>query len=141
MSTVTEIETALKELPLEEAQRLGRWLQRYLDEQSAADSTRTTQASIRLPDYAARRRMVLGDKVLPQARRGRLGEVRERHLRERVREEAADAEGAEGHDQRRAEAPVAVHGERDQREEPRAEGAAHERRERRPYDHRRRITD
>jgi hypothetical protein len=65
MSTVTEIETALTELPLEEAQRLAQWLQKYLDQQSAANTARTSQASIRLPDYAARRRMILGDKVLP----------------------------------------------------------------------------
>jgi hypothetical protein len=30
MSTVPEIESGLKELPLEEAQRLSQWLQKYL---------------------------------------------------------------------------------------------------------------
>lgn len=65
MSTITEIETALKELPLEEAQRLVQWLQKYLDQQTATNTSRTSQTSIRLPDYAARRRMILGDKVLP----------------------------------------------------------------------------
>ena len=65
MSTITEIETALKELPLEEAQRLAQWLQKYLDQQTATNTSRTSQTSIRLPDYAARRRMILGDKVLP----------------------------------------------------------------------------
>lgn len=65
MSTVTEIETALKELPVEEAQRLARWLQKYLDQQAATNASGPSQTSIRLPDYATRRRMILGDKVLP----------------------------------------------------------------------------
>ena len=65
MSTVTQIETALKELPLEEAQRLAQWLQKYLDQQTATNASRTSQAPIRLPDYAVRRRMILGGKVLP----------------------------------------------------------------------------
>ena len=65
MSTVLEIESALKELPLHEAQKLAQWLQRYLDQQTAANNTRATQTELRLPDYAARRRMIVGDKVLP----------------------------------------------------------------------------
>ena len=65
MSTVKEIESALKELPLDEAQRLSRWLQKYLDQQAAAGTARPSQTSSRLPDYAARRRMILGAKVLP----------------------------------------------------------------------------
>ena len=65
MSTVTEIETALKELPLQEAQKLAQWLQKYLDQQTAADTAPASQGKVRLPDYAARRRMILGDKVLP----------------------------------------------------------------------------
>ena len=65
MSSVTEIETALTELPLEDAQRLTRWLQKYLDRQTAGDTTRASQGAIKLPDYAARRRKILGDKVLP----------------------------------------------------------------------------
>lgn len=65
MSTVVEIETALKELPLQEAQSIAQWLQKYLDQQGRAKNTPATQASVRLPDYAARRRRILGDKVLP----------------------------------------------------------------------------
>jgi urease accessory protein UreF len=65
MSTVLEIESALKELPLHEAQKLAQWLQRYLDQQTAANDTRAIPTELRLPDYAARRRMILGDKVLP----------------------------------------------------------------------------
>lgn len=60
MSTVTEIESALKELPLHEAQTVSQWLQGYLQQQSHVC---TPQAA--LPDYAARRRQVMGDKVLP----------------------------------------------------------------------------
>ena len=65
MSTVTEIESALMELPLEEAQKLAQWLQKYLDQQTAANTAPASQAPVRLPDYAARRRMIFGDKVLP----------------------------------------------------------------------------
>ena len=65
MSTVAEIETALKELPLEQAQRLAQWLQKYLDQRTATSTSQTSQTSIRLPDYAVRRRMILGDRVLP----------------------------------------------------------------------------
>jgi len=76
MSTVTEIEIALKELPLEEAQKLAQWLQKYLEQQAAVNTTRTTRASVRLPDYATRRRKILGDKVLPNM--VMLGRERER---------------------------------------------------------------
>ena len=65
MSTVIEIEAALKELPLQDAQAIAQWLQKYLDQQRDAQTTSASQASVRLPDYAARRRMILGDKVLP----------------------------------------------------------------------------
>ena len=65
MSTVLEIESALKELPIHEARKLAQWLQKYLDQQTAANNTRATPTELRLPDYAARRRMILGDKVLP----------------------------------------------------------------------------
>ena len=65
MSTVIEIEAALKELPRQDAQAIAQWLQKYLDQQRDAQTTSAPQASVRLPDYAARRRMILGDKVLP----------------------------------------------------------------------------
>ena len=65
MSTVVEIETALKELPLQEAQSIALWLQKYLDQQGRARNTLATQVSVKLPDYAARRRRILGDKILP----------------------------------------------------------------------------
>jgi hypothetical protein len=38
MSTVTEIESALRELPLSEVQELAQWLQKYLDQRTAADA-------------------------------------------------------------------------------------------------------
>jgi hypothetical protein len=65
LSTVTEIESALKELPLEEAQKHSQWLQKCLDQQTAAETEKASAGAIMLPDYAARRRMILGDKVLP----------------------------------------------------------------------------
>ena len=65
MSTVLEIESAVKELPIHEAQRLAQWLQSYVEKQTAADKTQHAQAECRLPDYAARRRRIAGDKVLP----------------------------------------------------------------------------
>lgn len=66
MSTVAEIETALKELPLQEAQSIAQWLEKYLDQQSRAiNNTPAPQVSVKLPDYAARRRRILGDKTLP----------------------------------------------------------------------------
>lgn len=65
MSTITEIETALKELPLEEAQNIAQWLQKHLEHQGDTKSPSASQTRLRLPDYAARRRMIFGDKVLP----------------------------------------------------------------------------
>ena len=60
-----EIEAALKELPLQDAQAIAQWLQKYLDQQGVTQTASAPQGSLRLPDYAARRRMILGDKVLP----------------------------------------------------------------------------
>jgi hypothetical protein len=65
MSTVAEIEAALKQLPVQEAQNIARWLQRYLEHQGETQTPSAGQAQLRLPDYAAQRRMILGDKVLP----------------------------------------------------------------------------
>lgn len=57
-----EIEAALKELPLPEAQKIAQWLHHHLDQQNHPGAK---QATVRLPDYALRRRMIFGDKVLP----------------------------------------------------------------------------
>lgn len=65
MSTVLEIESAVKELPIHEAQRLAQWLQSYVEKQTATDKTQHALAECGLPDYAARRRRIAGDKVLP----------------------------------------------------------------------------
>jgi hypothetical protein len=42
MSTVAEIEAALKQLPVQEAQNIARWLQKYLEQQG---DTKTVTAS------------------------------------------------------------------------------------------------
>ena len=65
MSTVLEIESAVKELPIHEAQKLAQWLQSYVDQQTANGGAPAASAGCRLPDYAARRRRIVGDKVLP----------------------------------------------------------------------------
>ena len=65
MSTVVEIESALKELPLQDAQAIAQWLQKYLDLHHSAQPPSASPTSIKLPDYAARRKMIFGDKVLP----------------------------------------------------------------------------
>lgn len=65
MSTVLEIEAALKELPVQDAQAIAQWLQRYLDRQGVTNAASPPQGRVKLPDYAARRRMIFGDKVLP----------------------------------------------------------------------------
>ena len=65
MSTVLEIESAVKELPIHEAQKLAQWLQSYVDQQTATSAAQAPSAECRLPDYAARRRRIAGDKVLP----------------------------------------------------------------------------
>jgi hypothetical protein len=65
MSTVAEIEAALKQLPVQEAQNIARWLQKYLEQQGDTKTVAASQTRLRLPDYAARRRMIFGDKVLP----------------------------------------------------------------------------
>jgi hypothetical protein len=66
MSKVQEIESALKQLPAQEQWEVARWL---LDElEGEVGSTVTGQNGGRvptLPDYAARRRRIFGDKVLP----------------------------------------------------------------------------
>ena len=65
MSTVVEIESALKELPLQDAQAIAQWLQKYLDLHHSAQHPSASQASIKQPDYAARRKIIFGEKTLP----------------------------------------------------------------------------
>ena len=65
MSTVTEIRDALKQLPVREAQNIAQWLQEHLEHQGDTKTASASQTRLTLPDYAARRRMIFGDKVLP----------------------------------------------------------------------------
>ena len=65
MSTVVEIESALKQLPLQDAQAIAQWLQKYLDVHYSTQPPSASQASIILPDYAARRKIIFGEKTLP----------------------------------------------------------------------------
>ena len=55
----------MKQLPVEKAQNIAQWLQRHLEHQGDTRSPSASQTPLKLPDYAARRRMILGDKVLP----------------------------------------------------------------------------
>ena len=66
MRAIKEIGTALKELPLPEAQKLAQWLQKCLGQQTNVNTPMSCQESTRLPRYAARRRLILGDKNLPK---------------------------------------------------------------------------
>ena len=66
MSNVQEIEAALRQLPAQERREVARWLLDELEE--GTDSTATGQngrCAPALPDYAARRRRIFGNKVLP----------------------------------------------------------------------------
>ena len=65
MSTVLEIESAVKELTIHEAQKLAEWLQNYVGKQTATGGVQSASAECKLPDYAARRRRIVGEKVLP----------------------------------------------------------------------------
>jgi hypothetical protein len=65
MSTVAEIGAALKQLPEQSAQDIARWLQKNPEHQGEAKTPSGSQTRLRLPDYAARRRAILGDMVLP----------------------------------------------------------------------------
>ena len=65
MSTVAEIRDALKQLPVQEAQNVAKWLQKYLEHQDDTKTPSASQTRLRLPDYATRRQMIFGGKVLP----------------------------------------------------------------------------
>jgi len=66
MNGLAEIELALRQLPRQDQWHIARWLLEELDESGQAQSdARPRAAPVRLPDYAARRRRIFGDKVLP----------------------------------------------------------------------------
>jgi hypothetical protein len=67
MSSVAEIESALRRLSVEERREIARWLIEELEErdpasQGSGDDNGKASAQ---PDYAARRRRIFGSKVLP----------------------------------------------------------------------------
>lgn len=66
MNGVVEIESALCQLPRQDKWQIARWLLEDLEENGhsqAHDSKAGTPVS--LPDYAARRRRIFGEKILP----------------------------------------------------------------------------
>lgn len=66
MSGVLEIETALRQLPRPDKWQIARWLLEDLEENGREPSgARTAPAPASVPDYAARRRRIFGEKVLP----------------------------------------------------------------------------
>jgi len=70
MNSVLEVEKALRQLPLEDQWEVARWLLDDLQKNTASHATaktsdETTQPAPPLPDYAARRRQIFDNKVLP----------------------------------------------------------------------------
>jgi hypothetical protein len=66
MSKVQEIESALKQLPAQEQWEVARWLLDQLEGGVSGTVTGQNGGHVAaLPDYAARRRRIFGDKVLP----------------------------------------------------------------------------
>jgi hypothetical protein len=66
MSKLLEIEAALGQLPPQEQWEVARWLLDALEQRSGRAAKGQKDGSVTaLPDYAARRRRIFGDKVLP----------------------------------------------------------------------------
>ena len=66
MSKVLEIESALRQLPAQDQWEVARWLLEALEERTGTAAKGQNGGSVAgLPDYAARRRRIFGDKVLP----------------------------------------------------------------------------
>jgi len=66
MSKVLEIESALRQLPAQDQWEVARWLLDALEERTGTAAKGQNGGSVpALPDYAARRRQIFGDKVLP----------------------------------------------------------------------------
>jgi hypothetical protein len=66
MSKVEEIEAALHQLPAQDQWEVARWLLDKLEESAVSPATGKNGGRVpALPDYAARRRRIFGDKVLP----------------------------------------------------------------------------
>jgi hypothetical protein len=63
---VLEIESALRQLPAQDQWEIARWLLAALEEKTSPDANAQNGGRVTaLPDYAARRRRIFGDKVLP----------------------------------------------------------------------------
>jgi hypothetical protein len=66
VSKVQEIEAALKQLPSQEQWEVARWLLDDLEERAGSTATEQNGGHTPAPpEYAARRRRIFGDKVLP----------------------------------------------------------------------------
>lgn len=70
MNSVLEIEKALEQLPPQERWEIARWLLEDLQADAlghdqAKDSNNNGGHNPPLPDYSARRRLIFGNKVLP----------------------------------------------------------------------------
>jgi hypothetical protein len=69
MNSVLDVEKALRQLPPEDRWEVARWLLDDLQEHTASHATAKTSdengQTPLLPDYAARRRQIFGDKILP----------------------------------------------------------------------------
>lgn len=66
MTGVADIELALRRLPRQDQWRIARWLLDELEDHTEDQGDKCPPAtSQELPDYAARRRNIFGDKVLP----------------------------------------------------------------------------
>jgi hypothetical protein len=66
MTGVADIELALRRLPRQDQWRIARWLLDELEDHTGDQGDeRPPATSPEPPDYAARRRNIFGDKVLP----------------------------------------------------------------------------
>ena len=66
MSKVLEIESALRQLPAQDQWEVARWLLDALEERTGSAAAGQNGGSVAaMPNYAARRRRIFGDKVLP----------------------------------------------------------------------------
>ena len=66
VSKVLEIEAALRQLPAQEQWEVARWLLDALEEGNVSAAHDQNGSTVpELPDYAARRRRIFGEKVVP----------------------------------------------------------------------------
>lgn len=65
VSKIQEIEAALRQLPAQEQWEVARWLLDELEDRTESAVKARNGSAPALPDYAARRRRIFGDKVLP----------------------------------------------------------------------------